>query len=271
MPVSDVTSHPLADLISLHGRSAVITGGAKGLGLAIAQRLAEAGAQVVLGDVDESAALAAAEQIATTYGVTAVGAKLDVADAASISALADLAVARFGQLDIWVNNAGIYPLATALTTTDAQLDLVLNINLRGTFIGCREAAVRMLVDAAGTGKVIINIASTSAFNVNGNAAHYVASKHGVAGTTKAFATELGPKGIRVVAIAPTATKTPGLEANIQSSDAVKAGLEAFANRLPLGRGGVPDDIARVVLFSASDLAAFVTGIVIPVDGGEQAA
>ena len=120
--------------------------------------------------------------------------------------------------------------------------------------------------------VIINIVSTAAFNSsNGaNPAHYVASKHAVAGLTKSLAVELGPKGIRTVGVAPTLTETPGVNSKRAEGDAVTEALIQYAQGLPLGRLGLPDDIARVVLFAASDLGAFVTGTIIPVDGGDLA-
>ena len=147
-----------AELISLEGRVAVVTGGAKGIGLAIAKRLGDAGAAVVIGDLDEAEAVAAAEALATD-GRKVVGAALDVADEASIVALADRAVAEFGTIDVWVNNAGIYPVAPAVDMPIEQWDLVIDVNLRGTFLGGREAARRMIAD--GHGGVIVNIASTA--------------------------------------------------------------------------------------------------------------
>src|SRR5262249_19863899 len=148
-------------------------------------------------------------------------------------------------------------------------DRVLDINLRGTFIGAREAARRMT--RAGRGGVILNLASTAGFKAGGPAvAHYVSSKHAVIGLTKSLAVELGPHGIRVLAIAPTLIETPGIEAGEEAFRHAGLGdlLDSYAQRLPLGRVGVSDDVARVALFCASDLSLFMTGSTVLVDGGD---
>lgn len=267
MPYIDVSQSPLTDLISLAGRTAVVTGGAAGIGRAICSRLAEAGATLVIGDLDEAKAIETAAEF-TAQGGNHIGAKLDVNDHASVSALADLAVSKTGRLDIWVNNAGIYPSRPVLEIADTEWDLVLDLNLRGTFFGAKEAGLRMEPNHG----VIVNIVSTAAFNAsNGaNPAHYVASKHAVAGLTKSLAVELGAKGIRAVGVAPTLTETPGVAAKRKEGAGVDDALIKYGAALPLGRLGLPDDIARVVLFAASDFAAFVTGTIIPVDGGDLA-
>ncbi|HVN50681.1 MAG TPA: SDR family oxidoreductase, partial [Acidimicrobiales bacterium] len=242
---------------------------AAGIGYAVADRLAEAGAAVVVGDVHDPAP--AVEALSKRHGAPVLGTALDVGDAASIAACADLAVERFGQLDIWVNNAGIYPSAPVLELTDDSWDRVLDVNLRGSFIGAREAATRMV--AAGRGGVIVNIASTAAFQAGGpGVAHYVSSKHGVLGLTKSLAVELGPHGIRALAVAPTLIHTPGIDAGRDAFRAAGLGdiLDTYAGRLPLGRVGVADDVARVVLFAASDLALFMTGSTLLVDAGDVA-
>lgn len=266
MAYSDFTSRSLADLVSLSGRTAVVTGGAIGIGQAIASRLAEAGATVVIGDLDAAKAV---ETAAALPGDGAhLGIALDVMDHGSVTALADEAVTKTGRLDIWVNNAGIYPSNGVLDIGDDEWMRVMDLNVRGTFFGAREAALRMEPNRG----VIINIVSTAAFNAsNGaNPAHYVASKHAVAGLTKSLAVELGSRGIRAVGIAPTLTETPGVQAKRDVGQEVRDALEQYGRALPLGRLGLPDDLARVVLFAASDLAGFVSGSVIPVDGGDLA-
>ncbi|MGW0854526.1 SDR family NAD(P)-dependent oxidoreductase [Streptomyces sp. NPDC002690] len=266
--IPDYTERSIAELVSLSGRTAVVTGGAAGVGAAISRRLAEAGANVVVADRDDVAAKATAEEL-RGLGWSAEAAAADITDPQQVVGLADLAVERFGSLDIWVNNAGAYPSSPLMDITDDQWDRVLELNLRASFTGAREAARRM-IDAKRPG-VIVNIASTAAFTVGGgNPAHYVASKHGVAGLTKSLAVELGQYGIRAVAVAPTLTETPGVayKRQVEKLDDV---LDAYGAGLPLGRTGRPDDIARGVLFAASDLAGFVTGIVLPVDGGDLAA
>ena len=271
MAIEDVSSRSLTELVSLEGRRAVVTGGAKGIGSAIASRLAEAGADVMLADIDEVGAKVAAQEVAARYGHRAIGSVVDVADPASIAALADRAVLELGGIDIWVNNAGIYPSVPLLDMTNNDWDRVLDINLRGTFVGSREAAQRMI--DAGHGGVIVNIASTAGYQAAGpGVAHYVSSKHGILGLTKSLAVELGPKDIRVLAVSPTLIETPGIEANLESFKAAGLDdvLDQMVARLPLGRAGVADDVARVVMFCASDLAGFMTGSSVLVDAGDVA-
>ena len=257
MAIPDVSEKSIAELISLKGRNAVVTGGARGIGLAICKRLAEAGANIVVADVREDIGKEAAEHIAQQWGVKALFCVADVSDGASIAQLADKTVQELGGINIWVNNAGIYPFSPVVEMFDEQWDRVLNINLRGTFIGAREAAKRMIV--AQKGGVIINLASTAGYQGGASIAHYVASKHGVRGLTKSLAIELGPHNIRVLALAPTLISTPGIsESGLVSS--------AFESQ-PLGRVGVPDDVGRVALFCASDLSMLMTGSTIAVDAG----
>lgn len=270
MTVPDVSDRSLAELISLEGRVAVVTGGAAGIGLAIADRFAEAGACVLVADIADRD-VAMKELGARRPGRAFAATNLDVRDAASIEACADRAVVEFGRLDIWVNNAGIYPSVPVLDMSDDDWDGVLDVNLRGSFIGAREAARRM-VDAE-HGGVILNLASTAGFKAGGpGVAHYVSSKHGVRGLTKSLAVELGPFGIRVLGIAPTLIETPGIEAGREQFRNSGLGdlLDTYGTRLPLRRVGVPDDVARVALFCASDLALFMTGSTLLVDAGDVA-
>lgn len=265
--IPDVSNQSIASLVSLKGKSAVITGGAKGLGAAIARRFAEAGAAVLVGDIDEAGATDTARRIANGFDARVVATRLDVSDSASVIAAANKAVADFGRIDIWVNNAGIYPLTPVLDMRDEDWDNVTDINLRGTFIGCREAARRMCAD--NKGGVIINLASTAGFKGAGpGITHYVASKHGVRGITRQMALELADRNVRVLAIAPTTIVTEGVRAAM-AGPAAEAGFELdhTYNSL-LGRPGVPDDVARVALFCASDMSLFMTGSTLPVDAGE---
>ena len=263
--IGDVSDKSIAQLISLSGRGAVVTGGARGLGKAIARRLAEAGAGVLIGDIDEIKAQAAAADLSQGLGAKVIATRLDVTDGESVAAAADLAVTQLGDLDIWVNNAGIFPRASLLDMSDADWDQVLDVNLRGAFIGCREAARKMI--AADHGGVLINIVSTAGFRgVRADIAHYVASKHGVRGLTRQLALELAPKGIRVLGVAPTLIVTEGvIESQEKTSN---RGGEIHVVHAPLGRVGVPDDIARVALFCASDLSLYMTGSTLIVDAGE---
>lgn len=269
MAVKDVSNRTIAELVSLEGRCAVVTGGARGIGYAVGDRLAEAGAYVILADLDEKAAEEAADELCARHDAKVIGVGVDVADADDVRRLADRAMADLGGLDIWVNNAGIYPNQPVLEMTDEQWRRVLAVNLDGAFAGSREAARRMV--EGGRGGVIVNITSTASFRSHGaGMAHYVASKHALHGLTKSMAVELAPQGIRVLAVAPTAIETPGVDA---TRDAMRdAGLgdlvEQVASQLPLGRIGVADDIARAVLFCASDLSAFMTGSTVVVDAGD---
>jgi NAD(P)-dependent dehydrogenase (short-subunit alcohol dehydrogenase family) len=271
MPAPDLSHRTLADLISLKGRQAVVTGGARGLGLAIARRLAEAGAGVFIGDLDEKEAARAAAGIAESFGVSAAGWKLDVTQSRSVADVADRAAAA-GGLHIWVNNAGIYPVTPVLELSDAEWEQVNGVNLTGTFYGSREAARHMVGQGRG---VIINIESMAAFRGRSGCAHYSASKHGVSGLTKSLAVELGPRGVRVLAIAPTLAETPGVHERRRAAagaggDIMQAMEAKVIATIPLGRTAAPDDIARVALFCASDLAAFVSGTTVFADGGHSA-
>jgi NAD(P)-dependent dehydrogenase (short-subunit alcohol dehydrogenase family) len=259
----DVSTAPLGELLDLGGRVAVVTGGARGIGRACGARLAEAGAAVVAADID----LDAAETAAGTFGPPASAAPVDVRDESSLRMLADLAVARHGRLDVWVNAAGIYPTAPVAELGQEAWDEVLEVNLRGTFLGAREAARAMT--RGGRGGVIVNVSSTAAYRIDAaGAAHYAASKFGVRGLTRALALELGPAGIRVLEVAPTVTLTPGLEAQRAGLSGAGFALEELGPSLPLGRVAVPDDVARVVLFCASGLATLMTGSTLAVDAGE---
>ena len=272
-PFADVSGASIAELISLAGRRAVVTGGAQGLGKAIASRLAEAGADLLIVDLNEEPARAAAAELAERYGVTAIGTRADVSDTASVVAAADLAVAELGGIDIWVNNAGLFPNAPVLEMPDEMWDQVFAVNARGVFLGSREAARRMAAD--GSGGVIVNIISTAGFQVAfpGMAA-YVSSKHAARGLTKSLAVDLAPLGVRVLGVAPSFVPTEG---NIAAGQAAAEQAAAAGVELPpldvmvqsrIGRLGTPDDIARVVLFAASDLSLIMTGSTLLADAGE---
>lgn len=266
MPIADHTHRPLADLIRLDGRAAVVTGAARGLGAQIVRRLAEAGADVVAGDIDVAGVEALADEVRATSGRRIVGVHLDVADPASIVAAADRAVAELGRIDIWVNNAGISPPTGPATDVEVDfIDRMLAINTRGCYLGAREAARRMP-----DGGVVVNLASTTGFRGSPGISVYVASKHAVVGITKALGLELGPLGIRVLGVAPTVIDTPGVREEMAPLLAAGVDVAARAANNPLGRMGVPDDVARVVVFAASDMAAFMTGSTLAVDAGRLA-
>jgi NAD(P)-dependent dehydrogenase (short-subunit alcohol dehydrogenase family) len=264
--IPDHSERTLVDLLSLAGRRAVVTGGARGIGAAIVRRLAEAGADVVVADLDTGAAGTVAAEVAAVTGRTVVAAKVDVTDTATMIAAADRCVEDLGGLDIWVNNAGVYPTTgPAIDASDEFIDRMFEVNLRGTFAGAREAARRMT-----TGGVIVNLASTAGFRAAPGISAYVASKHAVVGLTKNLAIEFAGRDIRVVGVAPGVIDTPGVQDQLAPLKAAGLDVESTINRSPLGRGGRPDDVARMVVVLASDLAAWVTGTVVPVDAGSLA-
>jgi NAD(P)-dependent dehydrogenase (short-subunit alcohol dehydrogenase family) len=256
----------IAQLIDLSGRRAVITGAAQGIGAAIARRLGEAGAELALLDNNADALERTVEDLHKS-SITARGEIVDLNHADALASMFDEMVKALGGLDIWINNAGISPRIEALKTSDADWDHVLNLNLKVAFKGATLAARNMAV--SGTKGVIVNIASTSVKRATGNPMHYRVSKHGLVGLTQSLAVELGPLGIRVVAVAPTLTDTPWV-LQLRATGYAE-GFDRFVKRLPLRRMATPDDVARVVLFAASGLAAFVTGTVLEVDGGESCA
>ncbi|ASN20042.1 SDR family NAD(P)-dependent oxidoreductase [Arthrobacter sp. YN] len=265
---TDASSIPVADLLSLAGRSAVVTGGAQGLGKAIALRLAEAGADVLIGDVNEDQAKAAAADIAGRYRVHAEGVHMDVTDPKSIRQAASVAAGELRGIDIWVNNAGIFPSVPVLETPDDTWERVFAVNTRGVFNGSREAAQHM--SASGGGGVIINIVSTAGFTGTApGLSAYVGSKHAVRGMTKQMALEFAPMGIRVLGVAPTFVPTEGNTAAAAARPPKEASeATALMTNSLIGRMGTPDDIARVVLFCASDSASFMTGSTLLADAGQ---
>lgn len=251
---------PLAELLRLDGRTAVVTGASRGIGAAIVGRLTEAGAQVIAADIHPSKASKAS--------VAAVTVPLDMCTDGAPEELTRLAVDTFGGLEIWVNNAGVYPSTPILELDDTEWDRVLDLNLRATFRGARAAARAM--KQADSGGVIVNIASTAGMAAGPASAHYVSSKHAVVGLTKSLAVDLAIDNIRVVGIAPGVTRTEGIEAAAHVLHQAGWGdLDEYAERTtPLARMAQPDEIATVVAFAVSDLASFVTGTTIVVDGGQ---
>lgn len=264
--IADHSGRPLAELQSLTGRRAVVTGGAKGIGAATARRLAEAGAEVLIADLDEVGAAATAAELAERFRHRTASIRLDIADTTSIVTAAEHCMKHLGGIDIWVNNAGIYPTTgPAIDASDDFVDRLLEVNVRGTFACAREAARRM-----SNGGVIVNLASTTGFRAAPGISAYVMSKHAVVGLTKSLALEFGPLDIRVVGVAPGPIDTPGVQEQMAPLKAAGLDVAAAMSRTSLGRAGQADDVGRVVTFLVSDMAAWIHGEVVVVDAGSLA-
>jgi len=273
--IPDFTGTALSELWSLEGRVAVVTGGGSGMGQATSLRFAEAGAVTAVADIAPDKAQETVDLIGKrTPGARAVPLVVDVTDPASVHALGDAVTERFGHIDIWVNTAWLSSSGSIADYPDEMWRQGIAVNLDGSFYTAREAAQRML--AAGRRGVIILVTSGSAHHGRARRYQYVAAKHGTLGLVRSLALELGPAGIRVVAIAPAATDTPGYRAapaRFSGADAEQAKrlLDDTIAKMALGRLAQADDIARAAVFAASDMAGFVTGSTIHVDGGVDAA
>jgi NAD(P)-dependent dehydrogenase (short-subunit alcohol dehydrogenase family) len=259
---------PFASLVRFDDTAAVITGGAAGIGRGIAGRFAELGASVTLLDIDPSVERAAAE-LGEHHAAAVDGRVVDVRRSADLDAVAAEAAARSPRKLVWVNAAGIYPSHLLDALGDDEWDQVIGLDLTGSFYGSRAAA--LAARKAGREAVIINISSVAGFRTGRppGLTHYASAKHGVQGMTKALAAELGPDGIRVNCIAPGAVVTDTLEAKFGAMD-LDNGTDYFSTRaqeMPIRRPSLPDDIARAACFLASDAAANITGVILPVDAG----
>ncbi|MDB4916323.1 MAG: 3-oxoacyl-[acyl-carrier-protein] reductase [Gemmatimonadetes bacterium] len=240
--------------IDLTGRTALVTGSTRGIGRAIAENLAAAGARVAVVGRDQARAAEAAE----TIGRGAQGFGADVGDPASVVALVEAVEAAFGQIDILVNNAGLTRDNILFRIKDDDWDTVMDANLRGAFVAIRAAARGMMKRRWGR---IINIASIVGITGNKGQANYAASTAGLIGLTKSVAKELGSRNILVNAVAPGFIETDMTAAMTPEARA------ALSGQIPLDRLGSPQDIAGMVVFLASDAASYITGQVLVVDGG----
>jgi NAD(P)-dependent dehydrogenase (short-subunit alcohol dehydrogenase family) len=252
----------------LSGKVAVVTGGGGGIGAAICRALAEEGAAVAVCDARMEAARTVAGEIGQS-GARAGSWSFDVSDRAAVEKASDGIERALGPLDIWVNNAGISRIVPFLDCSDEIWDRTLSVNLTGAFIGCQAAIRRMMPRSRG---VIVNMSSQSGKTGNSQYAAYCASKFGVIGLTQSLAVEFAGNGIRINAVCPGIVLTPlwdgmiddyARKKNIQLKD-VKPYM---ASRIPLGRLCTPEDVARTIVFLASDDAAYITGQSINVSGG----
>jgi 3-oxoacyl-[acyl-carrier protein] reductase len=243
----------------LKDKVCIVTGSAGGIGLATARRFAREGARVVVADLDAQLVAQRAAEIEAAGGQV-MGLRLDVTDRATMDALCQAVLGRWGRIDVLVNNAGITRDARLARMTDAQFDDVIAVNLKGVF-ECTQAVLPAMLEQ-GSG-VVINASSVVGLYGNFGQTNYAATKAGVIAFTKTWARELGPKGIRTAAVCPGFIATPIL-ATIPPPVMAK-----MIEKVPLGRLGEPDEIAAVYAFLASDEASYVNGAVIEVSGGIQ--
>jgi NAD(P)-dependent dehydrogenase (short-subunit alcohol dehydrogenase family) len=241
---------------------ALVTGGASGIGLAIAERLASDGAAVAIGDVNRDAANASADSLSAN-GVAAVGIEVNVTDRQAVRAGVELVSSRIGPPTILVNSAGLDGFEPFLKISDDSLERILAVNLTGMFRCCQEVVPHMVEAPWGR---IVNISSSSAQTGNPLMTHYSAAEAGVVGFTKALALELGPKGITVNTIPPGFIDTPMLRRS-EARGFLGPGVDHHEQTTPVRRVGQPDDIAAACAFLASVEASYVTGQVIGVNGG----
>lgn len=247
------------DLLDLTGRAVIVTGGTSGIGRGIAARFAEAGAAVVVHYRSSAAAAAAVVERIQSNGGNALAIQADVTRPEEVDRLVAQTVEALGRLDVLVNNAGTYPLASLVEMTPEQWDEVVDSNLRNVFLCTQAAARRML--AQGDGGAIVNIASIEGLGPMPAHSHYDAAKAGVIMLTRAAAQELGPHGIRVNAVSPGLIWREGIEQQWPE------GVARWQARVPLARLGRPEDIADACLFLASPAARWITGVNLVVDGG----
>jgi len=247
--------------MKLAGKVAVVTGAARGIGRATAERLLADGAKVVVCDVDVDQLDKTAGEIGTAENVLVV--RADVSKKSEVIQLVEAAVQRFGAIDIMVNNAGIAPVVDFLDVTEELLDRVLDVNLKGAFYGTQAAGRQMI--GQGKGGVIINMSSINSGLANPNVAPYAISKGGMNQVTSTAAVAFAPHGIRVVGVGPGTIMTDMVAGAFVQS----AGNHAILSRTPLGRYGKASEIASVVAFLASDDASYMTGETVYVDGGRR--
>ena len=262
-------SAPLSSLLSLKGKCAIVTGAAQGFGAAIAARLAEAGAKVIIADRNGDGAHQKAEDL-NSLGYDVSPMQIDIFDASAVNDLVQRVVSNNGGINILVNNAGIFSNYYFDNMPVEEFQTTLNVNVVGTF-NCTQAVVRAMKNNENGGS-IINIASVDAFKSSAEGlTHYTTTKHAIAGLTRSLAMELGASNVRVNAVCPGAAMTEGaidlVTAGAPEGIDVEAQWNGIVERTPLRRLCQPDDVARATLFLSSDMSSFVTGTFLVVDGG----
>lgn len=248
------------------GKTVIVTGAGSGIGRETALLLARKGARVVVNSLhgaSRGGGRSTVEEI-TSAGGQAVLAPGDISDPATCTAAVEAAVSRYGRLDVLVNNAGVVLPGTVETTSDDALDLMLSVNVKGTFQMSRAALPALRSSGGG---VVVNVGSVAALKGHLDRAAYAATKGAVVALTRSMAADHVAEGIRVNCVCPGTTLTPAIEAKIRSSADPAATEAAFVQRQPLGRLGRPSEIAHAIAYVASDEAAFMTGSVVVIDGG----
>lgn len=245
--------------MKLNGKTAIVTGAASGFGTGIAAKFIAEGARVLVADINGTGAEAAAKSL----GENAIACQVDVGSAASINAMAELAITTYGRLDILVNNAGVTHLPMPMeTVTEDDFDRVYNVNIKSIYLAAKAFVPHMKANGAGA---ILNVASTAGVSPRPNLNWYNASKGWVITATKAMAVELAPFGIRVNALNPVAGETPLLKSFMgEDTPEVRA---KFLSTIPIGRFSTPEDMGNAASFLCSDEASMITGVAMEVDGG----
>jgi 3-oxoacyl-[acyl-carrier protein] reductase len=245
--------------LRLSGKTAIVTGGASGFGAGIAAKFIAEGAQVMIADINETAA----QIVARELGVNAVGQTVDVSNGPSVQAMATAALDAFGHVDILINNAGVTHLPTALeSVSEEDFDRVFNVNMKSVYLTARALVPHMKKRGTGT---ILNVASTAGVSPRPKLNWYNASKGWMITATRTMAVELAPDGIRVNALNPVAGETPLLKSFMgEDTPEVRA---KFLSTIPLGRFSTPEDMGNAACFLCSDEASMITGVCMEVDGG----
>ena len=245
-------------MMNFAGKTAVVTGGSRGIGRAICEELARGGANVVLCYAGRAEAAQETVTACEDLGAKALAVQCNVADEAQVKALMDAAVKEFGRIDILVNNAGVTRDGLVMMMKEADFDAVIDVNLKGTFNCCKAAAQRMMKQRYGR---IVNLSSVVGVAGNAGQANYAASKAGVIGLTKSLARELAARNVTANAVAPGFIATDMTDALSEKQ------REAIVGRIASKRLGEPEDVAKLVRFLASEDAGYITGQVVCIDGG----